>query len=140
MELGESLEDYLESILVLSKQLPQVRSVDVAIHLGYSKPSISHAVKLLINQEYVTMNPNKSLELTEKGRSLAEAVFNRHVFFTNMLEQIGVDKKTAEEDACRIEHVISEKTFEAIRRYYNETSEDELDKIKIESQNEEKNA
>lgn len=119
--LGESLEDYLESILVLSSQLSQVRSVDVASHLGFSKPSVSHAVKLMVEQGLVKMLPNKSLELTEKGAEIANNVYNRHCFFMNMLEQIGVDKKTAEEDACRIEHCISQETFEAIKRYYNDS-------------------
>lgn len=119
--LGESLEDYLESILVLSGQLSQVRSVDVASHLGFSKPSVSHAVKLMVEQGLVNMLPNKSLELTEKGAEIANNVYNRHCFFMNMLEQIGVDKKTAEEDACRIEHCISQETFEAIKRYYNDS-------------------
>lgn len=119
MELGESLEDYLESILVLSQKLDHVRSVDVASHLGFSKPSVSHAVKLMTEQGLVEMSHGKQLSLTEKGESIAREVYNRHQFFTHMLESIGVDRKTAEEDACRIEHVISQETFEAIQRFYN---------------------
>lgn len=116
--LTESVEDYLESILVLSTQLPHVRSVDVASHLGFSKPSVSHAVKMLSEQGFLEMTPNKFLILTEKGREVASSTYARHVFFTNMLTSIGVDIDVAREDACRIEHVISEETFQAIRNYY----------------------
>jgi Mn-dependent DtxR family transcriptional regulator len=125
MQLGESLEDYLESILVLSKQLDHVRSVDVASHLGFSKPSVSHAVKLMVEQGLVEMAPNKTLSLTESGRKIATEVYNRHTFFMDMLTHIGVDKKTAEEDACRIEHVISEKTFQAIKNFYEEKEDEQ---------------
>ena len=116
--LGESLEDYLESILVLSKQLPIVRSVDVASYLGYSKPSVSHAVKLMHEQDLITLDKNKSLHLTEKGAAIANETWRRHQFFTHMLMEIGVDKQTAQEDACRMEHVVSQKTFDAIRDYF----------------------
>ena len=116
--LSESIEDYLESILVLSTQLKNVRSVDVASYLGYSKPSVSHAVKLLVEAGIVELSPNKYLLLTEEGKKAAEETYQRHVFFSDMLEAIGVPKDIAAEDACRIEHVISQETFEAIRRYY----------------------
>ena len=116
--LSESIEDYLESILVLSTQLKNVRSVDVASYLGYSKPSVSHAVKLLVEDGPVELSPNKYLLLTEEGKKAAEETYQRHVFFSDMLEAIGVPKDIAAEDACRIEHVISQETFEAIRRYY----------------------
>ncbi|MCF0245523.1 MAG: metal-dependent transcriptional regulator [Ileibacterium sp.] len=116
--LSESIEDYLESILVLSTQLKNVRSVDVASYLGYSKPSVSHAVKLLVEDGLVELSPNKYLLLTEEGKKAAEETYQRHVFFSDMLEAIGVPKDIAAEDACRIEHVISQETFEAIRRYY----------------------
>lgn len=118
-QLSESVEDYLESILVLSGQLPNVRSVDVASYLGFSKPSVSHAVKLMQEEGLIEMSPNKFLSLTEKGRQAAEATYQRHVFFTDMLESIGVPKEIASEDACRIEHIISEETFQAIQNYYN---------------------
>ena len=116
--LSESIEDYLESILVLSTQLKNVRSVDVASYLGYSKPSVSHAVKLLVEDGLVELSPNKYLLLTEEGKKAAEETYQRHVFFSDMLEAIGVPKDIAAEDACRIQHVISQETFEAIRRYY----------------------
>lgn len=122
MQLGESIEDYLESILVLSSQLEHVRSVDVASHLGFSKPSVHHAVKVMQEQGLITMDKSKMLELTEQGRAIAQNVYNRHQFFCSMLEAIGVDRKTAEEDACRIEHVISDETFRAIQAYYQQNS------------------
>lgn len=115
--LTESVEDYLESVLVLSTQLPYVRSVDVASHLGFSKPSVSHAVKLLNEEGFLEVTPSKHLILTEKGRDAAERTYKRHQFFAQMLVGIGVDPQVAEEDACRLEHVISQETFDAIVRY-----------------------
>lgn len=120
--LGESLEDYLESILVLSQQLPLVRSVDVASYLGFSKPSVSHAVKLMHEQGLITLDKNKGLYLTAQGAQIANETWRRHQFFTNMLTAIGVDRETAQEDACRMEHVVSQETFDAIQRYF-ETKE-----------------
>ena len=87
MQLGESLEDYLESILVLSKCLDRVRSVDVASYLGFSKPSVSHAVKLLAQQGHIHLDDNKFLTLTETGKKIAEETYRRHCFFTEMLEK-----------------------------------------------------
>lgn len=121
--LTESVEDYLESILVLSTQLPHVRSVDVASHLGFSKPSVSHAVKVLSEDGLIEVLPNKFLVLTEKGKKIAQSTYNRHVFFTEMLTNIGVDLNVAQEDACRIEHCISEETFRAIQNYYKNSEE-----------------
>ena len=116
--IGESLEDYLESILVLSKQLPNVRSVDVASYLGFSKPSVSHAVKLMVEQGLIRLDGTKCIYLTEKGMNVADETYKRHVFFSSMLEEIGVPRNIAQEDACRIEHVISQETFDAIQKYY----------------------
>ena len=115
---GESLEDYLEAILVLYRQLPVVRSVDIASYLGYSKPSVSHAVKLMVEQELIVLDRSKYIQLTELGREVAEGTYQRHVFFSTMLENIGVPKEIAQEDACRIEHVISQETFDAIKAFY----------------------
>lgn len=120
MQLGESLEDYLESVLVLSKQLEHVRSVDIASYLGFSKPSVSHAVKLLVDKDYIHLDNYKFITLTESGQKVAEETYRRHCFFSEMLENIGVPKKIAQEDACRIEHVISPESFEAIQRFYEE--------------------
>lgn len=117
--LGESMEDYLEAILVLEDQIENVRSVDVASYLGFSKPSVSHAVKLMEQKGLIRLNSSKILHLTPEGEEIARSTYQRHCFFTEMLEGIGVDKQTATEDACRIEHVISEKTFQAIKEFYN---------------------
>lgn len=116
--LGESLEDYLEAVLVLSKQLPHVRSVDIASYLGFSKPSVSHAVKVMVEQDLIELDKSKCIRLSEKGNQIAQRTYHRHVFFTDMLENIGVPKEIAQEDACRIEHVISEETFQALKNFY----------------------
>ena len=129
MQLGESMEDYLEAILVLSKCLDHVRSVDVASYLGFSKPSVSHAVKLLSEQGLIVLDVSKFLTLSEEGKRIAEETYARHTFFSDMLQNIGVPQASiiigsnetrfvATEDACRIEHVISQETFEAIKKYY----------------------
>ena len=118
MELGESLEDYLESILVLSEKIDHVRSVDVASYLGFSKPSVSHAVKLLEKDGYLHLDENKFLYLTDAGNRIATETYRRHRFFREMLEEIGVPKTIAENDACRMEHMISQETFDAIQNYY----------------------
>lgn len=118
MQLGESMEDYLEAILVLSKCLDHVRSVDVASYLGFSKPSVSHAVKLLSEQGLIALDVSKFLTLSEEGKKIAEETYERHTFFSEMLQHIGVPKNIATEDACRIEHVISQESFEAIKKYW----------------------
>ncbi len=120
MQLGESMEDYLEAILVLSKCLDHVRSVDVASYLGFSKPSVSHAVKLMAEQGLIHLDVSKFITLTEEGNKVAEETYSRHCFFSEMLQNIGVPKNIAQEDACRIEHVVSQETFDAIRKYYQE--------------------
>lgn len=118
MELGESMEDYLEAVLVLGEQLESVRSVDVASYLGFSKPSVSHAVKLMEKKGLLRLDNSKILHLTDEGQRIAKATYQRHCFFSQMLEEIGVPKNIAQEDACRIEHVISEETFQAIQDFY----------------------
>lgn len=117
---SESVEDYLESILVLSSQLDTVRSVDVASHLGFSKPSVSHAVKLLQEDGLIIVGPGKKLSLTEKGKAIAEETYQRHTFFMMMLEDLGVSNDIAEKDACRMEHMISKETFEALKKLYQD--------------------
>ncbi|MCI6087427.1 MAG: metal-dependent transcriptional regulator [Absicoccus porci] len=118
-QLGESMEDYLEAIYVLSQQLESVRSVDVASYLGFSKPSVSHAVKVMSEKGLVRLDQGKILHLTDEGKEIAQSTYQRHCFFSDMLENIGVNKETAAKDACRIEHVISEESFEAIQNFYN---------------------
>ncbi len=110
---------YLESILLLSQKNPHVRAVDVGEHMGYSKPSVSRAMKLLRNGGFVTVDEDGSLHLTEIGREVAEKIYERHTLLSDFLVRLGVDPTTAAEDACRIEHVISDASFAAIKRLGN---------------------
>lgn len=116
MKMQESPEDYLETILVLSKKLGNVRSIDVANHLGYSKPSISVAMKRLRENGFVTQDDNGYLVLTGSGLSIALKINERHEVLVQFLTSIGVDEETAIHDACRMEHVISDTTFERIKQ------------------------
>ena len=116
MNHNESVEDYLEKILIIGEEKPVVRSVDIANETGFSKPSISVAVKNMKARGYITVSEEGYITLTEDGRKLAERVYDRHKFFRKWLIGLGVDEKTANDDACRIEHVITEETFEAIKR------------------------
>ncbi len=120
MNLHESAEMYLETIYVLSKK-GAVRSIDVAEEMGYSKPSVSRAVGLLKSGEYLTVAPDGALILTEKGESAAKSIFERHTVLTDFLTRIGVSAETAAADACKIEHIISAETLEAIKRYTEES-------------------
>ena len=115
MELRASGEDYLEAILVLQKQKGIVRSVDVARHMDVSKPSVCHAVATLKNGGFLTMDDGFFLHLTNIGREVAEQIYEKHRFFTERLIAAGVDPETAEADACRIEHVISEESFRRLK-------------------------
>ena len=117
MQIHESAEDYLESILILKKQLGNVRSIDIVNYFDYSKPSISVAMKNLRMNGYVTVDSKGYIELTEKGIEIADKMYERHTLLTKWLTALGVDEKTAVEDACRIEHVISEESFEAIKKH-----------------------
>lgn len=122
MNIHESAEDYLESILILSRRMPHVRSVDVAHELGYSKPSVSVAMKNLRQGGYVVMDEDGYLLLTESGRAIAEKIYERHTLFSTVLTKLGVDPKIAAEDACRIEHAISQETFDAIKKYISDNT------------------
>lgn len=117
MFLQESGEMYLETIYVLSKKNANVRSLDVAEYMGFSKPSVSRAVSLLKKGEYITVDEAGYLKLTEIGQMIAEKIFERHTLLTSFLEKIGVDSATASQDACKMEHHISEETFTAIKRH-----------------------
>ena len=114
-KLHASGEDYLEAILVLQKQKGMVRSVDVARHMDVSKPSVCHAVATLKNGGFLTMDDGFFLHLTNIGREVAEQIYEKHRFFTERLIAAGVDPETAEADACRIEHVISEESFRRLK-------------------------
>lgn len=117
MFLQESGEMYLETIYVLSKKNSHVRSLDVAEYMNFSKPSVSRAVSLLKKGEYITVDKEGYLELTEMGKMIAEKIFERHTLLTTFLEKLGVDSATASKDACKMEHHISEETFSAIKRH-----------------------
>lgn len=115
----ESVEDYLETILILSKRLPYVRSIDIANELSYSKPSISVAMKNLRVNDYIIVSEEGYINLTKSGKELAELILDRHTTLSNMLICLGVDKKTAIADACKIEHDISPESFNAIKKHFN---------------------
>ena len=108
-------EDYLEAILVLHKKMGMVRSVDVARHMEVSKPSVCHAVNILKDGGFLTMDEDHFLHLTDVGREVAEKIYKRHCFFTEQLIAAGVDPRTAEADACRIEHIISDESFSRLK-------------------------
>lgn len=116
----ESLEDYLETILSLQNKLGQIRSIDIVHELGYSKPSVSVAMKNLREREYITMTSDGYITLTESGKQRAENVMERHKLLYDWLIRIGVSEKTAMEDACKIEHDLSEETFLAIKKFLTE--------------------
>ena len=114
---NESLENYLETILVLSRKLPVVRSVDIANELNFKKPSVSVAMKNLREKQYITVTDSGFIYLTDSGKQIAEMIYERHRFITAFLTSLGVDEKIAAEDACRIEHVISEESFAALKEH-----------------------
>lgn len=117
MKIQESAENYLETILILSQRQPQVRSIDIATELGFSKPSVSVAMKNLRENGYVTVNDHRHISLTSKGLQIAETIYERHTLLSSWLEYLGVDSAIAAQDACRIEHVISPESFQAIKTH-----------------------
>ena len=120
MKIQESAEDYLEAILMIFERKGNVRSIDIANELEYSKPSVSIAMKNLRENGYIVMDKDGYITLTDKGREVAERVYERHKLISEGLIKLGVDPRIAEDDACRIEHVISVETFEAIKKLSNE--------------------
>lgn len=117
LAVGESSENYLETILILSKSHPVVRSVDVAEELGFKKTSVSVAMKNLREREHITVTKEGYIYLTESGREIAEMIYERHQLLSAWLVKLGVDEKIAAEDACKIEHVISKESFDAIKKH-----------------------
>lgn len=117
MKLMESGQMYLETIYVLSKEKTSVHSIDVSEHMGYSKPSVSRAIGILKSGGYVEMAEDSSLTLTEAGKALAEQIYERHTILTEFLVRLGVDRDTAAEDACKMEHVISDQSLAALKRF-----------------------
>ena len=114
-----SVEDYLETILILSKRLPVVRAVDITAELNYSKSSVSAALKNLKAKEYITVESHGYINLTETGKSIAMSIYERHEWFAKWLISLGVDESTANADACRMEHAISSVSFDAIKKNIN---------------------
>ena len=119
IKLFESGEMYLETILILSKQQKEVRSIDISRMMNFSKPSVSRAVNKLKDFNYIYIDTNGLITLTEKGKELANNIYDKHIALTNLLKAVGVDEKRASEDACRIEYVISDESFLALRNYFN---------------------
>mgnify|MGYP002410713022 CR=1 FL=1 len=117
LKIQESAEMYLETILVLSQRNPSVRSIDIASELDYTKPSVSVAMKNLRENGYINMDADGYITLTVKGKEIAETMYERHTFLSDWLIRLGVDQTTAVEDACRMEHVISADSFDAIKRH-----------------------
>ena len=117
MKIHESAENYLETILMLSRKQSYVRSIDIANELGFSKPSVSVAMKNLRTNGHILVNDAGHITLTESGQNIAESVLERHKVLSEMLIQLGVSVETASEDACRMEHAISDESFEAIRKF-----------------------
>lgn len=121
IKIQESAENYLETILIIGQRKGNVRSVDIANELDFSKPSVSVAMKNLRENGCITVDGDGFIFLTERGRKIAETVYERHTLFTGWLVSLGVSEETAAEDACRIEHVISEESFQAIKRHVKQT-------------------
>ena len=120
MSVHESGEMYLEAILVLGKKNGFVRSVDVSEYLGYSKPSVSRAMGILRSGEYITVDNDGGISLTKSGLEIAEKIYARHTLLTRLLVHIGVSEETAAADACKLEHAISDESFEALKRYVSD--------------------
>lgn len=122
MHIQESGEMYLETILLLSRTSSHVRAIDIGEHMGYSKPSVSRAMGLLKKGEYINVDADGSITLTDSGREVAEKIYERHTLLTRFLIKLGVDPAVASEDACKIEHSISDDSFEAIKRHASENT------------------
>ena len=122
MHIQESGEMYLETILLLSRTTSHVRAIDVGEHMGYSKPSVSRAMKILRDKQLITIDSHGHITLTEQGAHIANTMYERHKLLTEMLLKLGVDEQNATADACKIEHCISEVTFEAIKAFVSKSN------------------
>ena len=117
LNIHESAEDYLERILMLSKKMSKVRSIDIAVDMNYSKPSISRAIKNLKENGYINVDANGNITLTEKGWEIANRIYERHTILTKIFVALGVSQETAASDACKVEHDLSQETFDALKIY-----------------------
>lgn len=129
MNLNESAENYLETILILSRRLPVVRSVDIATEMNFKKSSISVAMKNLRENGYITVSEAGFITLTKQGREIADMIYERHTFLSDWLKSLGVNETTAAKDACRMEHVISRESFSAIKQYVTNTGQKQCEKL-----------
>lgn len=125
LDMQESGEMYLETILVLSQKEAPVRSLDIANHMGVSRPSVSRAMAILKNGKYIHIDDQGYISLADSGRKIAEKIYERHVVMSKFLIGLGVDKRIAEEDACRIEHIISDESFDKVKEYVKENEDRE---------------
>lgn len=116
-KLLESGEMYLETIKILNEKTDVIRAIDIADYMGYSKPSVSRALKILKNDGYIYINENGHIELSKLGQNIADSIYEKHLFLSQLLMEIGVDKDIAIKDACRMEHIISEETFEKLKEH-----------------------
>lgn len=132
MKIQQSAEDYLEAMLVLQEKHGYIRSIDIAKHLGVTKPSVSYAVKRLRESGYINMEANGPITLAPAGYKIAKRIYERHKALTAFLEKLGVSSEQAEEDACKIEHVISHETYVAICDYVNDGTEDRIGSYEFE--------
>lgn len=119
MKIQESAENYLKTILILGQKIGNVRSIDIAHELEFKKPSVSVAMKNLRENGYIKVDDNGFITLTQSGREIAETMYERHLLFSRWLIELGVDEKTAVEDACKMEHVLSKESFDAIKKHLN---------------------
>lgn len=126
MTLQESGEMYLETIYILSKENPTVRAIDVSEYMGFSKPSVSRAMGLLKDSGYITTDGGGYISLTDAGMQIAEKIYERHTLLTDMFVSLGVDRETAARDACKIEHVISDNTFSALKQHFGQKKIEQL--------------
>ena len=126
MKIHQSAEDYLEAMLILQEKHGYIRSIDIAKHLGVTKPSVSYAVKRLKESGYINMESNGPITLAPAGLKIAKRIYERHKALTAFLEKLGVSEEQAEEDACKIEHVISHETYVAICNFVNDGSDEKL--------------
>ncbi len=118
MAITESVADYLEAIMLLEQQKTNVRAIDIANYFGYSRPTVSQTLKAFRTKGYVEVGENSFVVLTDTGRQIAQATYERHVLLTNVLRSIGVSEETAKADACKLEHDISDETFQCLKRFY----------------------
>ena len=132
MKIQQSAEDYLETMLILEEKYGYIRSIDIAKHLGVTKPSVSYAVKRLKESGYINMDANGPITLAPPGYKIAKRIYERHKALKTFLELLGVDPEQAEEDACKIEHVISHDTYVAICRHVNANSDDKIEEFEDE--------